>query len=132
MLVDLASATRSNGESLGALGVKTVSVDMGEGGAIVGVGIGGGVDVGVLFGKDGAGVEVRGGGGGVAVVLGAEGVPVVGIFGPDFGVGVSPRAVSNIAPTLSAVPDLDGSLRILLIFDLYDLIRLSYCFNNVS
>ena len=61
MLVDLASATRSNGESPEGLGVNTDSDDTGEGGAILGDGIGGAVALGTLFGVEGAGIDGGGG-----------------------------------------------------------------------
>ena len=113
MLVDRASATKSKGESDGVVGVNTESVETGEGGAILGEGIGGGVACGVVFG--GTGTEGGGACTGLGVGSGGRGG---GDFAFTFVGGTSPSAVSKIAPTLSAAPVFNGSFRILPILDL--------------
>lgn len=117
MLVDLASATKSNGESPEGLGGNTESDDTGEGGAILGEGIGGAVAWGTLLGIEGAGTDGGGEGAALAVGLGTTGGRG-GVLETTLGVGVSPSAESKIAPTLSAVSVLEGSLRMLPILDL--------------
>ena len=97
MLVDLASAIRSSGDSPGASGVKIDA--SGAGGGVLTGGIGGsvegggdGVDEGGGGGVGGAetGFEVDGGGGGVEGILAFSAV------------GGSPKTDSNNDPTLSA------------------------------